>query len=435
MRVYIETYGCALNRADSLIMERALRREGHSVVDSPDLADVIVINTCTVRLDTEYRMRKVLRRYADYARSSGKKLVVAGCMAQAEPYLVRKVAPQASLISPQNASRIAELLKSEEWPVVMLGGERPTAELPELVQGVTGVLPLGEGCLGDCSFCIVKIARRRLVSYPPRVILECVKRLVKRGVVEIYLTSMDAAAYGRDIPGRVRLSDLLSSVVEILEREGSKAMIRIGMMNPDTLLPILDEVIEVARSRNVYKFFHIPLQSGDDRVLKLMNRRYSVEEFAEIVRSIRRRLPDPLIATDIIVGHPGEDEEAFRNTVEAVRRFRFERVHLAQYTLRPHTRAASMPQVPDSVKKRRSDELMRVIEEQCLKANREYVGSTAVAMVTEVGRGGTLVARLRNYQPVVVGAREGVRLGSEVKLRVTGATFYDLRGEVVSVLS
>lgn len=429
-RVYIETYGCALSEFDSALMAETLKSRGHVIVSSPSEAEVLLVNTCAVRLDTEQRIAK---RLAQLRREHPKaKMVVAGCLAKARPSLIARVAPEASLVSPQNA---AEVWRAVESPgrVVMLQGSRPTTLMPRVPvsMGVATIM-IQEGCLGDCSFCITKIARREVKSYPPRVIVEAVRDAVARGAVEIRLTGQDTGVYGVDLPGRPRLPDLIAS---ILDKVPGDYRIRVGMMNPEHLLEWIDDYLDLFRDERLYRFFHIPVQSGDDEMLKLMKRNYTVSEFESLVRRIRARVEDPLVATDIIVGHPGETEESFRKTLDLVRELRFERVHIAQYTIRPRTLAAGLPQVPDPVKKARSRMLSKLVERIGLERYSKYVGSRLRALVAGTPfRDESLVARLQNYIPVAV-PRGEARVGEWVEVEITGASFFDLRGRVVRALA
>lgn len=425
MKAYIETYGCALNQADSLVMRGYLEEKGISVVEDPEEADVLIINTCVVRRETE---EKMIRRISEiYGRYSGRRrVVVAGCMVSSLPATVRRIAPSAGLVAPNAIDKIVDAVTSPKR-VEILRGLRDTSRIPlARARGVVAPVPISEGCLSDCSFCITKISRGLLRSYPPNVVASHVKELVRRGYKEIELTSQDAGAYGFDLEKRFLLPDLLR---EILKIDGDY-MVRIGMINPQWLFKFVDDMLEVLKSPRVYRFLHIPVQSGDNRVLRLMKRGYTVEEFEGLVDEIRAKIPDITIATDIIAGHPGEDEEAFRNTLDLMRRAEFDRVHLAQYSVRPLTESASMPQIPDGVKKKRSTEAQRLQEEIGLRIHRRYVGARSRALVTEKGlRSGTLVARTPSYRPVVIPAT--VELGTWVDVEIKGATFFDLRGDVV----
>jgi len=205
-------------------------------------------------------------------------------------------------------------------------------------------------------------------------------------------------------------------------------MVRVGMMNPQWLWKILDDLIEAIKHPKVYKFLHIPVQSGDNRVLRIMRRGYTVEEFEEMISEIRRKIPEITIATDIIVGHPGEDEEAFKNTLALMERARFDRVHLAQYSIRPLTEAAAMPQVPEPIKKRRSIEAQKLQEKIGLEIHREYIGKRVRVLTTEKGlREGTTIARTTSYRQVVI--RGENPLGRWIDVEIEDATFFDLRAQ------
>lgn len=429
-RYYIETYGCSLSEFDSLTMESILSSKGYLKVDDPGEADYLIVNTCSVRLDTELRIADRLRELAKAY--PGKKLIVSGCLVKSRPGLVSRIVPNASLLSPQNSARILEAVESLDRGsrLVLLEGLRDTSWMPlPPVQDRVATIMVQEGCLGDCSFCISKVARRQVKSFPPRLVVDTVKKLVERGAVEIRLTGLDTAVYGVDLPGKPSLADLVSVILDKVEGD---YRIRVGMMTPDQAMRFMDDLLQVYRDERVYKYFHLPVQSGDDRVLEYMNREYTVSEFVELHSKIKRAFPDSMIATDIIVGHPGEDEEAFQNTVKLVRKLRFEKVHLAQYSLRPHTKAAAMPQIPDSVKKRRSRILMRHIEEIGHEINSRYLGEVVEGYAVEKAfRNGYMVIRLDNYTPVIVPYEESL-LGRRLRARVFHATFFDLRGQVVN---
>ncbi|TRM80864.1 2-methylthioadenine synthetase, partial [Sulfolobus sp. D5] len=207
-------------------------------------------------------------------------------------------------------------------------------------------------------------------------------------------------------------------------------MIRIGMMTPEQAMRILDDLIEVLKEPKVYKFVHLPVQSGDDNVLKLMNRKYTVEEYRELVREIRKKIPIVNITTDIIVGHPGEDEEAFNNTLELIKDLRFERIHIAMYSMRPNTRSASMPQVPDAIKKERVKIANKLYEDIALSIHSDYINKVSKVVTTELGRKGSVIGRTINYIPVVI-KDTMVELGMWYNVKITEASFYDLRGQIL----
>ncbi|MCE4622241.1 MAG: tRNA (N(6)-L-threonylcarbamoyladenosine(37)-C(2))-methylthiotransferase [Desulfurococcales archaeon] len=429
---YIETYGCALAQFESIAMSELLDRAGFASVSSPEEADIIIVNTCAVRLDTEQRIVERLEKLRKQL--PGKKYIIAGCLAKTRPGLIKRVVPDASLLAPQAVDRVVYAANTVE-PVILLDVERKMDWFPTRLvdkrRGLVATIMVQEGCLNNCSYCITKLSRMGPRSFKPRVIVEAVKRAVEGGAVEIRLTGTDIAAYGVDLPGRPNLADLVTMILEKVEGD---YRIRIGMMTPEQAIELGKDLIEAYRDDRIYKFFHIPVQTGDDNLLRIMGRKYTVRDFKELHRLIKRNYPESLFATDIIVGHPGEDEEAFNNTVKLVKELRFERVHLAQYSLRPHTRAASMKQVSDGVKKKRSKILSKVIEEITLEIHRSYVGKRVTGLLVERGfRENSIVARLDNYFPVVI--NDGMNLlGKWAIVEIEDSTFFDLRGKIISII-
>ncbi|NPA84775.1 MAG: tRNA (N(6)-L-threonylcarbamoyladenosine(37)-C(2))-methylthiotransferase [Crenarchaeota archaeon] len=416
MKVYYETYGCAVMLGESLRALEDLKERGHVLVRSPEEAEVSVIFTCTVRSETEQRM---LSRIGELKKMG--RVVVAGCLASAQPGLVKLLHPEASLVS---NSALHELYKAVEGKAkYLLKGERPRdwfSDRPPA--GFAVAVPIADGCLNSCTFCITKAARPKLRSQRPEALIEYVVKAVRRGAKEVWLTAPDVAAYGRDIGTDV--ADLLE---KLLNRLPDDVMIRVGMMSPDTFADVADKMIDVMRDERVFKFFHLPLQSASDGVLRRMGRRYTYSEYAELVRKVRKAFSDPTVATDILVGFPGETEEDFEATLKALEELAFERVHLAAYTPRPLTLGARMKQVREDVKSERVKRAMRVVERVGLEVHKRYLGGTFKAFVDELDRKhGTYVARLHNYVPVVLKGK--FELGSWEWVKVEGATFYDLRG-------
>ena len=418
LKVYIETYGCTLNKGDTEILLNILRSIGFIETNRIEEAEIIIINTCTVRKDTE---EKILSRIEEISNAYPNKiLVVAGCLATSQPYTVKKIAPKAFIITTYDPVAILKILQ----PTIETRLNK--TDLYTTTRGVIAIVPVADGCTGSCSFCITRIARPKLISFPMDKILNEVKKSIAKGAREIQLTAQDLGAYGLDIYGRRALVELIREIINI----PGDFMLRIGMMNPEHIMYFLDELIDVLKHPKVYKFVHIPLQSGDDRVLKIMNRKYTVDEYRYIVKYIRTKIPDVMIATDIIVGHPGEDEEAFENTLNILRELEIERVHMAQYTPRPRTLSSALPQIPPHIRKKRSIRLLRLIEEIGGKQHRKYIGSMIRALVIEKGSRNTLIARSTSYYPIVV--QGDLELGRWVTIRITDATYYDLKGVIIN---
>jgi len=409
-------------------MKSTLTSRGHSVISSIEDADVVIVNTCIVRLETEYHMINRIKALHNYCVKTGKRLIVAGCMARVEPYTINLIAPTASLVSPQNADKIYIAVEKANR-VILLSGVRSRDVIGVCTGSSVVPIPVQEGCLGDCSFCVAKHARRQLVSHSVEAIVKAVQEAVQSGAVEVELTGMDLGVYGLDLYKKRVLPDLL---LEITKRVPGNYMIRVGMMNPDHLACFLDEIIEVMRSEDkIFKFLHIPLQSGSDRVLKLMKRNYTVDEYRSIVREIKAKIPGVSIATDVIVGFPGESEEDFEETLKVIRELEFERVHVAGYSIRPLTLAASMQQVNTLVRKRRLRLALKTIMDVGLRVRQKYLNTKVSCFVTEKSK--TWVARLVNYIPVVIKGfdRDIVSYGKWLSVYIDEVTFFDIRGYVV----
>ena len=422
MRVYLASYGCTANRADGNLMADLLREAGHSIVSKPNEADVLVVNTCTVRTETERQMIAQIRELLPLNR----RIIVSGCLAGAEPGIIRKLSREISMISPQAIERIVEAVESQSSVYYLLPNSRH--HLPHFVDGIRFMLPVAEGCRGSCAFCIVRIARGSLRSYSPNKIVEATALAVKSGAKEIELTAQDTASYGVDIG--FRLPNLLKEICQITGR----FMIRVGMMNPESALEILDNLIYAYQSEKVYKFLHIPVQSGDDGVLRLMHRRYTVEDFKRVVDAFRKVFPESVIATDVIVGFPNESEEAFKRTCKLLEEIRPDKVHAARFTARPHTKATTMPQVPEYIKKGRSVTISKLVARIGLEINRRWVSRVLECLVVKPALYGGLEARTMSYKPVFIKDCDGL-IGRFVKVKITTADSFKLFGETAEEIN
>lgn len=434
---YVETYGCTLNKTDTALIEEKLRLLGLVPAKNPEEADVIVVNTCTVRKDAEERALTRIRELCGL----GKMLLVAGCLATAQPAFVREACESAILVSTMELSALADVVTGRKRWVTVEELVRLKAEEPALYKrGPTVAVPLVDGCADSCSFCITKLARPYLVSRKPISVLRRLKetlRLMPYDVCEVQLTGQDLAVYGLDLEGKQMLPRLLAEVLS-LDVGGKLIKVRLGMMTPHRFSMIADEVLELAKKdERVYRFFHIPVQSGDNRVLRIMRRGYRVEQFVELVRKIRSALNDVQLATDVIVGHPGEDEEAFRNTLRLLENIRPERIHIARFTPRPHTLSAMLPQVPDPVKKERSTALLRLYERIGYEWHAKMLNRRVRVYVVEkfYWRGREhIIGRTDNYVSVVLGNASEDILGKVAEAYIDEVTYFDARGRVYRYL-
>ena len=423
MKAYIETYGCWLNKAESLIIKDILRKEGIEIVEGIEEANLVILNTCAVRRETEERILKRIEELVALKRRLGFKLIIVGCLANLRPFTINLKAPTSHILGPQALERIGEVIKEDGRVVDAAIRPFKRSILPcYSYPSVVHIVPVATGCLGSCAFCVGPVVRGGVKSYPIGAIVKNVKDAVDKGAKIVILTAQDLAAYGRDIG--TTLPELLENILSKVE---GQYFLRLGMMEPSLLLKYADEMIEIYKDKRVFKYLHLPLQSGSDRILKLMNRHYTSAEYVELAMEFKRRFQELNFVTDIIVGFPGEGEEEFEETISLLRALEPDKVHVARYTPRPFTKAASMPQVPELEKKERSRVLSRIASEIAFSRNKRLVGTSRIGVIEGVGEVKT--ARLYNYKKVVLMSGEP-KLGEIRLIKIAKATPIDLRGYI-----
>ena len=422
-RIYVEAFGCSANHADSEMVRGLLGEAGHTMVGEPEAADATVVLTCTVKTPTE---RKVLKRIHQLV-VLGRPLVVAGCMPKAQRELVAETAPGASMVGPDNLLDIVDAVDATiggERVEALNGGGLDKTCLPRVRRNpVVHIAPIASGCLGDCSYCIVRRARGRLHSFPAEDIVEDARRALEGGCREIWVTAEDTAAYRH---GEIGLPRLLG---ELTRLEG-RFYIRVGMMTPNNALPILNDLIEAFGSERVFKFLHVPVQSGNDEVLGRMKRRYSVDDFRGLARRFREAFPSLTLSTDIICGFPGETQGQFEDSLRLIEEVRPEVLNISRFWPRPGTDAAAMgDQLHGRETKERSRSLSALWRRQSLEGSRRWMGWKGEILIDEAGRDGSMVGRNHAYKTVVL--HEPVALGEFVKVRVTDTHGGYLSGQTV----
>ena len=415
MKVYIETFGCTFNQADSQIMAGLLQESKAEIVESIEEAEVAIINTCYVKHPTEHKVINKIKKFnQDYP---DKKLIVAGCMVEIEPEKLHQIAPEAGWIGPHQVKKAPEAVESalcgENLRFTGFSREEKVG-LPKMrFNPYIHIIQICEGCLGKCSYCCTRFARGGLQSYPLKAIKEEAHQALKEGCVEIQLTAQDTAAYGKETGEK--LSDLIK---EISSLDGD-FRIRVGMMHPKNMMDDVEGLIEAFKSEKVYKFLHIPIQSGNDQVLQDMHRDHNVEEFKEIINSFKEEIPELSIATDIIVGYPTEDEKAFEDTCELLKDIKPNFIHLSKYKHRYGTESSSLDEIHFSELKKRSKYIESIKSEITREDNQKLIGTTQEVLVVEKGRKGGFIGRTNSYMPVVVPDAE---IGSFKTVKIKEAT-------------
>ncbi|XP_077247576.1 methylthiotransferase [Tasmannia lanceolata] len=422
--IYIKTFGCSHNQSDSEYMAGQLSTFGYALSENPEEADLWLINTCTVKSPSQSAMETLILK----CKSARKPLVVAGCVPQGSRDL--KELEGVSIIGVQQIDRVVEVveetLKGHE--VRLLNRKTlPALDLPKVRKNkFIEILPINVGCLGACTYCKTKHARGHLGSYTVNSLVERVRTVISEGVKEIWLSSEDTGAYGRDIG--VNLPILLNAIVAELPPDRS-TMLRIGMTNPPFILEHLKEIAKVLCHPCVYSFLHVPVQSGSDSVLNAMNREYTVSDFRAVVDTLTQFVPGMQIATDIICGFPGETDEDFAETIRLIKEYKFPHVHISQFYPRPGTPAARMKKVPSTEVKKRSRELTSVFESFTPYQGME--GLIERIWITEIAADGIhLVGHTKGYVQVLVIAPESM-LGTSTDVKITSVGRWSVFGEVI----
>lgn len=395
-KVYIETYGCAANTSDSEIMAGILLSKGYEITLNEKDSDYIIINTCGVKKQTEDR---ILKRLLDLSKTN-KKIIIAGCLSRIDKEKIKSKLPNFyGMIDPYSVDKIDV--------VVEKGGEILSEKPPQKpllpkysFNNVIHIVQILEGCLSACSFCATRFARGRLTSFEPRVILNSIKCAIDQGYKEIWLTSQDNSCYGKDIG--TNLAQLLMNVNKLK----GEFWVRVGMMNPLHIKPFLDDLIEAYKGEKIFKFLHLPVQSGSNKVLKHMRRGYRVKDFAFYVKKFRKEIEDITIATDIIVGYPTESESDFKKTVLLLKRIKPDVVNLSRYTPRKNTLAAQLKQLNPSIVNERSKKIHNLIRKILERKNKKWLGWEGKVLIDEK-KDNVLIGRNIYYKPIIVSGKLG----------------------------
>ncbi len=437
--VYIKTFGCAHNMADSEVMAHYLHLADYKVtgleqevhennksyqereVDLMKEADVIIFNTCTVKNPSDDKFFSQLNK-------QNKPCIITGCIPQSQRS--KEWLQNYSALGVEQLDAIVEVVHDtlEGKVIHRLGKGKKLKDrtfLPRLRKNnYVAIIPILQGCLGHCTYCKTKFARGTLKSYPMESIIEQVRSAKASGVKEIWIVSEDNGAYGLDIG--LTFPILLRELAKI---EGS-FKIRVGMFNPEYAYEYKEELAEIFKADLFYKFLHIPIQAGNDQVLKDMVRPYTVAQWRESIEYIRTHIPEMRFSTDIICGFPGESDEAFADTMKVLKEVPMDVINISKFYARSETKAHVMKQLSSKVIKSRSKELHDWFETQ--NYNKDFVGKTVEAFFVEKGnKENSFIGHTKEYKQVIVFSDKDI-LGHTLKVKVNEVTRDDLRGEIIS---
>jgi MiaB-like tRNA modifying enzyme len=356
-----------------------------------------------------------------------KPLVVAGCLAKAEPKTVQRFSSGASLMGPNSLGKTLQIIDSTllgKKTIELSDSDVSKTGLPKVrLNPIVGIVEIASGCMSECTFCQTKIAKGDLKSYRVGDIVRQVSAEISDGCKEIWLTSTDNGCYGLDIG--TTLPQLVNQVSEI----PGDFVVRVGMMNPMYMPRIKDELVKSFDNAKVYKFLHVPVQAGSDSILNEMKRGHTAGTFRDVVKKFRTEFGKFTISTDIIVGFPTEAKEDFAKTLELLEETRPDVVNLSRYSQRPGTRAAEMAQIDVSEVKQRSKQVFELVNRITLENNKEWIGWRGDVLFNEQTDG---QIRGRNFAYKSVFVDGGVKLGERKPVEITRATNHGLYGVIAS---
>ena len=435
-KVWIEAYGCSASMADSEMIGGILKEAGYEIATKRSESALNLIVTCSVKDTTEHKMMSRIRTMV----KSGKPLVVAGCLPKADKAKIESAGSSASLIGPNSIDKAPDAVRSAlsgDRLVALKDSQLDKINIPRVrLNPVISIVEIANGCMSECTFCQTKIAKGRLRSYRIGDIVRQIKSDIKSGCKEVWLSSTDNGCYGRDID--TNLVDLLRACCSI---EGN-FKIRVGMMNPMYLPAILDRMVSLfCENDKLFKFLHIPVQSGSDRILRKMKRGHTSKTFIDTVQAFRDKIPEMTISTDIIVGFPSETEDDFKQTINLLERSQPDVVNISRYAARPKTEASGWKdmKVSSQVSKERSEYLHDLTRRIAKKRNsiwREWQGEIVIDEIGKVMQG-----RNYAYKPVVISsstssstanaADRQILLGDIVNVKIFDFSNFSLKAYVI----
>ena len=429
-KVWVEAFGCSANFGDAEIIKGILYNNGYDLTSSRKNSDLNIIVTCAVKDATEHRMISKIKEY-----SKEKPLIVAGCLPKTSKKLVESFSPYSSLLGPQSLDRTLDVVDASlnGQKVVALEDSVPTkVNLPRIrLNPVVSIIEISSGCLSECSFCQTKLAKGTLKSYRIGEIVRQVEDDLAANCKEIWLTSTDNGCYGLDM--KTDLVDLLEKCSNI---EG-EYKIRVGMMNPMYVPRFLDRLIHLYQHNDkLFKFLHMPVQSGSEKILRKMKRGHTAKIFLDVVKELRKKIPEITIATDIITGFPSESERDFEETLSLIEECQPDVVNSSRFSPRPGTVASKYPRLSTKIVRERSTRLHQTIKKTSMRRNHLWYGWNGKILIDELLENGKIEGRNYAYRPVIIDLSKVKKfnpkwlLGQYLSVKVVEISNYTLLGEL-----
>ncbi len=431
---YIETYGCQMNKYDSELIAGILQKEGYIPAREPESADIVLVNTCSVRESAETRAKGRINALKSYKEMRKDVLIgVVGCMAErlhseitrAQPFVDFVLGPDKYKALPELINKLQNGGLEREYEAAPSPEETYDEVLPQRVDGVSAWVAIMRGCNNFCSYCIVPYVRGRERSRAAGGILREVNELVDSGFVEVTLLGQNVNSY-RD--GEVDFADLLGKVAHT----DGIYRVRFATSHPKDITQKL--IRTIADNDTICSHIHLPVQAGSDRILQLMNRGYTNKSYRDIISRIRETIPRVTITTDIIVGFPGETEQEFQETVKLVDEIQYDAAFIFKYSPRKGTAAARKREtLTDGQKVKRLEKLLRLQKSITLKKNRSLIGVEEEILVEGTSKKSEdeMMGRTDGNKIVVL-KKNGLKTGEITRCKIVGAEGFTLFGESVN---
>lgn len=405
MKYHIITYGCQMNKSDSERIATFFDRKGYKE-SALDDADLVIINSCSIRQSAIDRMEAKIRKIK---KTAHQKVILTGCVLDKDK---KKLSPFFDYYFPPQDTKEWNFLKKEK--------NENFFDITPKRSGITAYVSIMTGCNNFCSYCVVPYTKGRERSRDIKEVVEEAKEAIKKGYKEIWLLGQNVNSYN----GNSTFEKLLREINKIK----GNFWIRFASSHPKDLSS--DIILAMKECRKMTKYLHLPIQSGDDEILKKMNRPYDVKKYQEIIEEVRKKIPDISISTDVIVGFPGETEKNFSNTVQVFREMEFDMAYIARYSPREQTAAYNLKETVSTEEKRRREKILEeIIKETALKRNKRFLKKTLTVLVLRKTKNNKLIGKTTGYQNIIFEGKEDL-VGNFVKVKVTHSSIWGLKGKI-----
>ena len=432
----IQTYGCSANQNNSEILAGLLLQSNYQPTNNLKIADILILNTCIVKQKTE---DKIKRKIQDLTKKYPKKLlIITGCMPETDAKEIKQLAPKTILLGTKHFKEIVNLIKNHfenqlDWEKQNKYLEYRDEEkvlLPKIPHNkLISITQISEGCLGSCTYCKTRLAKGGLSSYDESKIIESINSDLQSGAKEIWLTSQDLASYSLDKTQTQELPKLLNNILNLKHN----FKLRLGMSNPDHLLPILQELIQIYNNKKVYKFLHMPIQSASNKILKHMKRKYTLEQAEQIINVFRKTHEDITIATDIIVGYPIETKQDHQANIDFIGKYKPDVLNISKFSSHKNTEVSKFATIDIKTINKRTAELMELHKRTALENKRKFLGKTVKVFVNQKTKIPYFYeARDENYNIVFVRSGDNL-LGKILNVKINRLGVHYMFGDIEGI--